>query len=214
MSVSFVVRSLTTAGILFLSAMFISCGEKVNSDEIRAQLIQQRQEKDKYFQNDEHSPLTAEQRENFDGLNYFPVDLDYRIYTRIREYDSKDTITMVTTKEKEQQYLRWGEFSFSVENQRDTLHLYKPVHTDEGHPPYFFIPFYDETNNQSTYGGGRYLDIHVQQDANRYVIDFNRAYNPYCAYDYDRWSCPMPPLENSVDFKIVAGEQMYSGQSN
>ncbi len=194
---------------VLLSLIFVSCGQQVNTDEIEAQLINERQEKEKYFLSDEHSPLTPDQRKEFDGLNFFPVDLDYRIYTRIREYDAKDTITMVTTKQKKQSYLRWGEFSFSIHNQTDTLHVYKPIHNDEGHPPYFFIPFYDETNGESTYGGGRYLDINVQQGNKKYVIDFNRAYNPYCAYDYDRWSCPLPPMENRVDFRITAGEKKF-----
>lgn len=194
----------------FLSPLIISigCGKHINSDEIKAQIHQEREEKDHYLMTSEESPFSPEEQENFQALEYFPIDLDYRIYTKIKEYESKDTITMVTTKEKEQLYLRYGEFQFSVGENTGTLYVYKPLKNDQGHPPYFFIPFYDKTNNSETYGGGRYLDIPIKE-GDRYLVDFNRAYNPYCAYNYERWSCPLPPMENQLDFKVTAGEKIY-----
>jgi len=193
-------------GLLIFSVMQ-SCGEQSDSESIVSQIRQDRQEKNQYFQADSSSPLLPEQRQDFTGLRYYPVDLDYRVETQIREYPSKDTVEMTTTKDRKQSYLRWGWFDFTIHGKTDTLNVYKPVEMPNDYPPYFFIPFYDRTNNKTTYGGGRYLDTKIH-DSNDYVIDFNRAYNPYCAYDHERWSCPIPPMENRVNFAVEAGEKM------
>lgn len=189
---------------------FISCGPSKN-DEIISEIQENRQTKNEYFQNNPNSPIPLDKREQFETLKYFPVDLDYRITTSIDEYAEKDTVVMHTTKKRSQYYLRWGKFDFTINGNRDTLHVYQPLQTSADQEPYFFIPFYDATNNNSTYGGGRYLDIPVQETTH-YVIDFNDAYNPYCAYDYERWSCPMPPLENTIEFPIMAGEEVLYPQ--
>lgn len=192
--------------IPFLVFILIGCSEMDNK-EIKSEILETRQEKNEYFQNSPDSPIPVDKREQFRALNYFPVDLDYRVTTSIDEYADKDTVVMTTTKKREQYYLRWGYFDFTIEGRQDTLQVYQPLQTSADQEPYFFIPFYDATNNRSTYGGGRYLDI-AEREKNSYVIDFNQAYNPYCAYDYERWSCPMPPMDNTVDFAIEAGEKV------
>ncbi len=186
-----------------------SCSHQNDSTSIVTQIRNDRQEKDAYFKSDSSSPLLPQQRKNFTGLQYYPINLDYRIETQIQEFPEKDTVNMTTTKNRTQQYLRWGWFAFSIHGKSDTLNVYKPVKMPEDYPPYFFIPFYDKTNNQTTYGGGRYLDTQIHP-SRMYVIDFNEAYNPYCAYDHKRWSCPIPPMDNRVDFPIEAGEKMLS----
>ncbi|MCF7803964.1 MAG: DUF1684 domain-containing protein [Candidatus Marinimicrobia bacterium] len=194
--------------ILILIPIFmVSCGTSPNQADIRTAIQESRTKKDDYFSTATNSPIPENKRNDFDGLNYFPIDLNYRITTNIVEYSDKDTVVMPTTKDREQYYLRWGNFDFTIDGNTDTLQVYKPLQISADHEPYFFIPFYDETNNQMTYGGGRYLDIPVQASG-KYVIDFNQAYNPYCAYDYERWSCPMPPMENRVDFPVDAGEKL------
>ncbi len=70
-----------------------------------------------------------------------------------------------------------------------------------------FVPFNDYTNGVSSYGGGRYLDIDIPA-GDKTIIDFNFAYNPYCAY-HDRWSCPIPPSENNLDIEVEAGVKSY-----
>jgi len=200
------------AGLLIF-VVVQSCGEQSDSESIVSQIRQDRLEKDSYFRADSSSPLLPEQRNDFSGLKYYPVDLNYRIETQIVEYSHKDTVVMMTTKQRKQPYLRWGWFDFTIHGNTDTLSVYKPINMSDNYPPYFFIPFYDKTNNQTTYGGGRYLDTKIH-DSNMYVIDFNRAYNPYCAYDHERWSCPIPPMENRVNFAIEAGEKMLQMDHN
>lgn len=191
-------------------ALAITTCSGTDTEAIKSEIRETRQTKNEYFKNNPNSPIPNQKRDQFKELHYFPIDLEYRVTTSINEYTDKDTIVMTTTKKREQYYLRWGEFDFTIDGHRDTLRVYQPLQTSADQDPYFFIPFYDATNNQSTYGGGRYLDI-AQQEKNKYVIDFNQAYNPYCAYDYERWSCPMPPMENTVDFPIKAGEKvLYS----
>jgi len=204
-----VLRSPLLPGLVMILLIQACSGQTSSKDVIVAQLEQDRVQKDAYFKSDSTSPLLPETRADFSGLQYFPIDLAYHLETEIREYPEKDTVTMKTTKNRKQTYLRWGWFDFSVNGNRDTLEVFKPVDISSQYPPYFFIPFHDATNNNSTYGGGRYLDLRVHE-SNRYVIDFNQAYNPYCAYNKDEWSCPIPPSNSRVDFAIKAGEKMLN----
>jgi len=192
---------------LTLIALLISCNGANHRDQIKTRILHERQEKDRYFLANENSPLSGEEKSRFDGLQYFPVDLNYRFVATFHPYSSVDTIVMAAGKDHRRPFLRWGEFEFSVNGHRGKLHVYKPLKVDDGYHPYYFIPFYDQTNGAQTYGGGRYLDVPVR-DTHKYVIDFNRAYNPYCAYDADRWVCPLPPQENALDFAIQAGEKI------
>lgn len=195
-----------TAGILL---GLIGCGPSETEQEIISNIQEIRQEKNQYFATDADSPLSPEEQETFAGLRYFPVDLDYRFQTTIREHDVKDTVSLTTSTDGVREYIRWGEFGFSVNGERDTLQVYTPMQYSEDYDPYFFIPFADQTNGSETYGGGRYLDLPVKDDSDTYVIDFNWTYNPYCAYDSDGWSCPLPPEENTLDLAIRAGEMAY-----
>lgn len=192
---------------LTLIAVLVGCNAAQHREQIKTRILQDRQEKDRYFLTNGNSPLSAEERSGFDGLQYFPVDLNYRFVATFHPYSSIDTIVMAAGEDHRQPYLRWGEFSFTINGHHGTLHVYKPLKVSDGYHPYYFIPFYDETNGTLTYGGGRYLDVPVH-DGKKYVIDFNRAYNPYCAYDADHWVCPLPPQENTLSFAIHAGEKI------
>ncbi len=204
---------LLSTGLLFIIMLLVGCTTAENSEEISSHLLADRQEKEECFLNHERSPLTEEQKGAFDGLNFYPVDLEYRFHTTIREHSTKDTIEMAMSAQGEQKYIRWGEFEFSVSDFEGELQVYKPLQYSDDYQPYFFIPFRDKTNGESTYDGGRYLDIPIHE-SDTYVIDFNRAYNPYCAYDSNRWSCPLPPEENTLDFPLRAGEKAYTLMTN
>jgi len=159
-----------------------------------------RAQKDELFEFDPHSPLTPEQRQTFRGLNYFAVNEDLRFKLRIEEFEDQKMVQMQTSTGDVNTYVRFGQVHFQVEGEPATLTVYA---SDHG----FFVPFVDATAGPETYGAGRYLDPELDKDG-KLVVDFNLAYNPYCAYN-DLYSCPIPPAENRISVAIKAGEKNY-----
>ena len=166
-----------------------------------------RERKDEYFGDDPHSPIPEAEREGFGGLNYYPPDRDYFFVLPLAEHDEKEEVTVATSTEGERTYLRWGEFTVEVDGEDVTIQAYRADADDDR----LWVPFRDETSGEETYGAGRYLDLepatHRTEDG-QWVLDFNEAYNPTCAYD-DRYECPLPPMENWLDVPIEAGEKAY-----
>lgn len=169
------------------------------------ELLQFRHEKDMFFKSHPQSPLTRAQRQSFDALTYYEPNPTLNLEIEVPEYEEKETIMMQTTTGTVQEFLRWGQVSFEVNGEMAKLTLYYSKRT--GH---FFLPFMDATNQGETYSGGRYLDP-VSIEGNRFHIDFNLAYAPYCAYN-DNYTCPIPPKENRLDVRIEAGEKNPSGE--
>lgn len=159
-----------------------------------------RKEKDEFFAHHPQSPLTREQRKAFNGLNYFPEDESLRLEVQVEEFSQKDPIQMQTTTGDVQEYVRYGRFHFEVDGQPAELTLYQSQHG-------FFLPFVDSLAGSETYPAGRYLDPDPLP-GNRFLVDFNLAYNPYCAYNED-WICPVPPAENHLGIAIRAGEMNF-----
>ncbi len=159
-----------------------------------------RREKDHYVQTDRHSPLTPEQKHAFQGLAYFPENPDLALELPIEEFSQKDEISMQTSTGDVQVYQRFGRLHFTVEGQPAELVLYQ---SEDG----FFLPFVDALANQETYGAGRYLEPEPLGDG-LFSVNFNYAYNPYCAYN-EFWSCPITPFENRLKVPIRAGEKLF-----
>lgn len=159
-----------------------------------------RAEKDEFFLLHEHSPLTLEQKRGFHGLNYFPDNPALRLEVAVEEFAHKDIIQMPTTAGGLQTYTRFGRFKFTVDGQEAELTIYAGR---QG----FFLPFVDSLAGEETYGAGRYLE--PERLANgKLLVDFNYAYNPYCAYN-DRWACPLTPRENRLNVPVRAGEKIF-----
>ena len=159
-----------------------------------------RRQKDQFFQTDQQSPLTPDQQQTFHGLRYFPGNPALRFTLKVEEFPEKSEIVMQTSTGETRQYVRYGTVSFPIDGQQATLTIYATEHG-------FFLPFTDALAGEETYAAGRYLDPVVLEDG-RLLIDFNLAYNPYCAYN-DAWSCPITPLENRLKVPIRAGEKLY-----
>jgi uncharacterized protein (DUF1684 family) len=159
-----------------------------------------RAEKDRFFASHPQSPLEPEQKRDFHGLNYFPENLALRLEVTVEEFPKKDEIQMQTTTGDIQSYARFGKFKFAVEGQPAELTIYAS-------PDGFFLPFVDALAGTETYGAGRYLEPEPLS-AGKFFVDFNLAYNPYCAYN-ERWSCPITPRENRIKVPIRAGEKVF-----
>lgn len=163
-------------------------------------LIQSRKQKDTFFKTDGHSPLTPEQQSSFNGLSYFDENPALEFALEIEKLEALESIEVQTSTGDVREYTRYGKVHFEVEGQEASLTLYDT-------PNGFFVPFTDSQAGKETYGAGRYLDPEVLPDG-RVVIDFNLAYNPYCAYN-DQYSCPLTPFENRLKVAIQAGEKNY-----
>jgi uncharacterized protein (DUF1684 family) len=173
-----------------------------------SQLIDFRKEVDEFLKHHPQSPLDHEQQHGFDGLSYYDFDPNLVIEVEIEHLpDDEPIIMMQTSTGDTQPYRRWGKFSFVVDGEEASLVIYSDPH---GHD--FFMPFKDSTNGRETYGAGRYMENHrpamKRTSQSRFVIDFNYAYNPYCAYS-PQYSCPLPPSENWLKVPIRAGEKNF-----
>jgi uncharacterized protein (DUF1684 family) len=165
-----------------------------------SELDEFRAEKDSFFASHPQSPLTPEQKRDFHGLSYFPENPALRVETTVEAFPLRDEIKMQTSTGGEQTYTRYGKFKFGVEGQAAELTIYASEHG-------FFLPFVDSLAGTETYGAGRYLEPEILPDG-KFLVDFNLAYNPYCAYN-ENWSCPLTPFENRLNVPIRAGEKLF-----
>jgi uncharacterized protein len=159
-----------------------------------------RKEKDHFFALDPHSPLTREQQQGFHGLSYFGENPALRLDLSLEPDPSGESVEMQTSTGDVQVYQRLGKVKFEVEGVPVTLTIFTNEHG-------LFLPFVDSLAGKETYGAGRYLEPEQTPEGNVH-IDFNLAYNPYCAYN-DRWSCPITPAENRIQAPIRAGEKNF-----
>jgi uncharacterized protein (DUF1684 family) len=166
------------------------------------ELEQFRAEKDHFYGHEHQSPLTPKQQRAFKGLAYFPENKSLVIHATIDRKVEPGAVRMTTTTGTEQVFNRHGVVRFEVDGQPAQVTLYSSPGSDS-----LFLPFRDATSGKESYGAGRYLDLHAHGD--KVVIDFNYAYNPYCAYNPE-WSCPLPPAENWLKVPIRAGEKDFA----
>ncbi|HET7377855.1 MAG TPA: DUF1684 domain-containing protein [Anaerolineae bacterium] len=161
-----------------------------------------RKSKNEAFRAELESPLTADQRREFKGLQYYPENPALKLTVSIDEYPEQKIVLMQTSTGSVKEYVQYGQFTFDVNGQAATLQVYQDLERN-----YYFLPFVDATSPEETYGAGRYLDLEPAPDG-KFVVDFNYAYNPYCAYN-DNWTCPIPPKENRISVRIEAGEKNF-----
>ncbi len=168
-----------------------------------------RKGKDRFFRDNPQSPIPRGERDDFEGLRYFPIEPDLRFEIELHEHEEKAPVTVDATGGDQRRLLGWGEFRFVVEGNECTLQAYR---TDPG-AERLFVPFKDATAGAETYSLGRYVDLEPQVHRTAdgtWILDFNEAYNPWCAYT-DGYSCVVPPPENRLDLPIRAGEKRYKG---
>jgi len=158
-------------------------------------LAEFRKHKDDFMKRFPESPLTTAQRASFKGLNCFDEAPSLRFVLPVRTFPAQEKIEMQTSTGAVQDYVRWGKISFPVDGVAAELTLFRD--TNEGE---LFLPFADATSGKETYGAGRHLEVHTQDDG-RVLVDFNYAYNPYCAYN-ERWRSPL--LHGGLELYNVA----------
>jgi len=164
-----------------------------------------REKKDRFFKEDSHSPLKETDRKKFKGLLYYPINLQYAIIGSVEPYPTEPKplyANLPTNKGKEKKYVKYGRFRFKWEGKELALQIYRPLGGGE-----FFLPFKDKTYVMETYSEGRYLYIEPIAGG-KVLIDFNRAYNPFCQYN-EKYTCPFAPKENDLAVPIPAGEKRF-----
>lgn len=162
------------------------------------------------FADPKTSPLPDHERHKFKSLDFFPIDAKYRMVASFQRTPDEPPFTMPTTGERKPVYVKYGIATFSLEGQTFSLPIYQNIQLSqtEEYKDYLFAPFTDQTNGFETYGGGRYIDLRIPENETEIILDFNKAYNPYCAYN-SKYSCPIPPPENDLNLKITAGVKAW-----
>jgi len=171
------------------------------------ELERARANKDSFFAQQWESPISPQDKPRFKGLEYYPPDPSYRFELELHEHSGKQAVRMAYTKGNEQDFVRWGEFRFKIVGKEQALQAYKSNSQEE----MLFIPFKDATSGKETYGAGRYLDLDPERECTtegKWILDFNEAYNPWCAYS-ESYTCPFVPVENWLEVPILAGEKSY-----
>lgn len=155
------------------------------------------------------SPLTDEDRSHFKTLDFFSIDDKYIVEALLIRTKKEKTFQMKTSTERTPLYKKYGELHFTLEGKEMKLNVYQNIDLMklQDYKDYLFLPFSDLTNGKESYIGGRYIDMRIPEGY-KVTIDFNKAYNPYCAYNY-KYSCPIVPLENDLNIEIRAGVKKF-----
>ncbi len=193
---------------LLLLVTFSACSPKLfhKASDIDAY----RQAYKEKFDNDSHAPLKGKQ---LDDMRFYDNDDRFKVQATIVKNPEPVPFDVNTSSGMIKQFHKFADAYFTIDGQEYQLEIYQnmklirmPQYRD-----YLFLPFNDLTNGEATYGGGRYIDLKIKDIKDgKLVIDFNKCYNPYCAYR-SGYNCPIPPLANKLDIAIEAGEKLYAG---
>ena len=193
--------------VLFLS----SCARMQDSYIVDIQA--ERDAKDSLYSLIKESPFGEEQLTTFKGLNYFPIDEKYKLEARIEILSQEEVVQLQTSTDRMPDYLRYAFVYFTIDKKEYKLTAFKSVDSkDKEYENFLFLPFTDNNSTNDVYGGGRYVDFEIPT-SKIFILDFNKAYNPYCAYNH-KWSCVIPPRENALNVAINAGEKKYFTNRN
>ena len=192
---------------LLCSAFFLP-GLAQDSGEALAEITKHRKKQSEEMKGDK-SPLLPKDKKRFKGLNYFPVDLKYRVNAKFVRTDNTPVFFMKTTTTRLPEYRKYGEVYFSIDSVDYMLEVYQSpdIMKMAGYEDYLFIPFTDLTNGNETYEVGRYIEFRIPK-SDDVIVDFNISYNPYCSYN-PNYSCPIPPEANRIPIAIPVGEKKF-----
>ena len=161
------------------------------------------------FKDATKSPLKEKDRKEFKGLEFYKFDSTYVVTAKLIRTPDEKPFKMKTTTDRMPDYIKYGIVEFQIKGRTHKLNIYQNLDLleEDGYEDYLFLPFLDNTNGEGSYAGGRYVESSIP-DSDTLIIDFNTAYNPYCAYN-DKYSCPIVPRENYVDEYIMAGVKAF-----
>ncbi len=196
-----------------MKKIFILLGFILSLINLKAQTQTSQEFQDKIneeYSDPEKSPLEKKDLKKFTALPFFQIDPNFIVQASFKRTEEAPIFEMKTTTDRLPQYQKYGEATFQIQGKEYLLNLYQSqsLKDNDEYKDYLFLPFTDATNGNETYGGGRFIDLKIPE-GDQILIDFNKAYNPYCAYNH-AYSCPIPPKENDLDVRITAGVK-YDG---
>ena len=206
--------------VLILCVM-VSCGqekkyhdakpniESITKSDKLADILLFQEELNAEFKNPESSPLPDRFRIDFESLEFFEPDTNYIVEAELVRTPEALPFSMPTTTGRESTEVVYGIAKFTLNGKDHKLEIYQSPEliTQAKYEDYLFLPFTDNTNGEETYGGGRYLDLRIPK-GNKIILNFNKAYNPYCAYN-KKFSCPIVPKVNNLDTEIKVGVKAF-----
>lgn len=203
------IRKIFQLLVVFIPLLILAC-EKKYPAEVQSyvdSILSEREENNNWMKDDSASPFNYKGKVEFEPLKYFDVNPDFVFKSKLTEYSVKDTVTVMGTKGEERKMVKFGFVTFVYENNNFKMNVYQGA--ARSGEIYYSIWFTDKTTGQETYGVGRYLDFELNGDKDfLYTIDFNKAYNPYCAYSAE-YSCAIPTKEDYINLAVRAGEKNY-----
>ncbi|MBT3271677.1 MAG: DUF1684 domain-containing protein [Spirochaetales bacterium] len=200
------------AGVLIavIVTVFILIAQPaIAAREYRQSIENERIDIDRFMSLSSESPLLPADKADFAGLDYFPADVAFRATAHLTMFASQEIIEVPTSAGTYDRYSRFGELNFSLGQENFSLEVWKQLSGAVSNR--LFVAFTDLTNGSDTYGGGRYLNLYLDEN-NNVTIDFNLAYNPYCVYN-PAYICPLAPPANRLEIEITAGEKSFKSNS-
>lgn len=197
---------LLIAAIVVLVSLIYSFMGGADQSAYIEEINKEREEKDRFMKTSKESPFASNPSE-YNGLLYYPPDPKYRIIADLTPIENKEIVTLATNTGEEQQYVQYAYADFDLDGFHHRLLILEVIESGPFRGKLFFA-FGDETSAVETYGAGRYLDLEKVPGSSTITLDFNKAYNPYCAY-ITNYSCPLPPSQNLLTIPIKAGEKTY-----
>lgn len=194
--------------IKYLLVSFWICCSFAQKDEVKA-VIEFQQQLNEEFADSIKSPLTTEDRAHFKALDFYPINEKFIVEATFVKAKKEKPFKMKTSTNRTPMYKKFGVLSFVIDGKKMVLNVYQNIELSRkpGFKDYLFLPFSDLTCGKESYIGGRYIDMRIPKSS-KVIINFNKAYNPYCAYNHD-YSCPIVPLENDLDIAIEAGVKKF-----
>ncbi len=191
----------------WLVVIFILGGCQISSAQSKKKVLVYQKELNQSYKDPSTSPL-KEAAYSFEGLTFFDYNKQFRLKANFVPSSKNKIVNFETSTNRKAAYKKYGKLTFEVNGKSQTLTVFQGYPINPMNKNHLFVPFLDQTNGNSTYGGGRYLDLKITDiSKNKVCLDFNKSYNPYCAYS-DLYSCPIPPLENQLDVEVKAGVLM------
>ncbi len=201
--------------LLVFSIFFMSYSAYAQT--VRTKIINENKEfrtkMNKEFADTAETPLTKAGLAKFKKIDFFSVRIKYCVKAKLTVTPSEEPFEMPRSKGNTGTYRKFGTATFTLNGKSCKVSVYQfmKIVNDEKYKNYLFLPFNDLTNGKQTYAGGRFLDLEIPA-GDTLLIDFNKAYNPLCCYGNPKYSCPIPPKENLLEVKILAGEKKYKGE--
>jgi uncharacterized protein (DUF1684 family) len=189
---------------IFLLLPLLVFSQKISKEEPEVKKFQK--ELNEEYLNPKETPLRGDNFTNFKAHPFFPINSKYRVTAKFTKTENAEPFELPTSSGKTKSYKEYGKATFELDGKSYTLTLYQSLTLikQKKYKDYLFLPFRDATNEKETYGGGKYMDLTIPK-GNTIILDFNKSYQPYCAYNAYDYNCPIVPEENKLPIEIRAG---------